>query len=232
MGNAEGAQMLIRAGATLVFIAVGAPSFAAYSGLTIIPTADVLPAGHVCVDYQAFAPTQLGAGVNAAYLNTQTGVGNRAEVGVDFDFAQDADTGALANGKLSLRPVDSGLGIAAGLFNAGDNLSPFTYLAVTKPVGERLRLHLGAQRTPDRENQGFAGVEYGVTERVWLWGEYLAGDENASALTLYYQCSEHWAIAVGLQHPNDEEADTMIVFDIGCVRPTEWLVKETGNAHP
>jgi len=224
--------MVDRAGLAVALMLVASPCLAAYSGLTIIPTADVLPSGHVCVDYQAFAPTHLGAGVKAAYLNTQTGVGNRAEVGLDFDFTQDADTGALANAKLSLRPVDSGLGLAAGVHNAGDNLRPFSYLAATKPIGERLRLHLGAQRTPNRENQGFAGLEYSVTERVWLWGEYLAGDENASALTLYYQCSEHWGIAVGLQYPNDDEADTMIVFDIGCVRPTEWLVKETGSAHP
>jgi hypothetical protein len=228
----KGAWMVRRIGLTLILAGVAAPCFAAYSGLTIIPTADLLPAGHVCVDYQVYAPTQLGAGADAAFLNTQTGVGDRAEVGLDFDFTRDAATGALANIKLSLRPVDSGLGLAAGLYNAGENLRPFTYLAATRPIGERLRLHLGAQRTPDGESQGFGGVEYGLTGRVWLWGEYLAGDENASALTLYYQCSEHWGIALGLQYPNDEEADATIVFDIGCARPAEWLLKEPGSAHP
>jgi len=209
-----------------VFVLATSPCLAAYSGLTIIPTADVLPTGHVCVDYQTYARTRLGAGADAAYLNTQTGVGDRAEMGIDLDFTQDAETGALANGKVSLRPVESGLGIAVGVYNAGDNLRPFSYLAATRPVGERLRLHLGAQRTPERDNQGFAGLEYGLTERVWLWGEYLAGDENASAVTIYYQCSEHWGIALSLQRPNGRDSDDMIVVDIGCVRPVEWLFKE------
>lgn len=208
---------LITAGLLLVFAA--APCYAALSGLTIIPTADVLPPGHVCVDYLVYSPSPLGSGVQAAYLNTQCGIGNRAEVGIDFDFSEDPATGAILNGKVVLRPMDTGLGLAAGVANAGENLRPISYVVATKPWSDRFRLHLGAQRTPDEDNQGFLAADYAVTERIWIYGEYLSGEENASAVTLYYQLTEEWGISLALQRPHDDESENSIVLDIGCVRP-------------
>jgi hypothetical protein len=209
---------LLPAGLLLAVFASG-PAQAAYSGLTIIPTADLLAPGQACVDYQVYTPTAFGSGPEAVYVNTQYALGNRGEVGMDFDLTQDAPTGAVLNGKLALRPVDTGLGLAAGIYNAGETLRPISYLAATAEAGGRLRLHAGLHRTPDEETQGFAGAEYQVGERLWLWGECLAGDENASAATVYYQLSDRWGISIGLQRPNDRECDDSLVLAIGCVHP-------------
>lgn len=196
-------------------------AFGAYSGLLVIPTADVLPPGHVCVDYQAYSPTTVGDSLEAAYLNTQMGVGNRAEAGLDFDFSSEPASGLILNGKFAVRPVDTGLGLAVGSYNIGDQLQPAIYIAATRPISERFRLHCGAQRTPADDTQGFAGVEVSLTDKLWLWLEHLAGEENASAFTAYYQLTDHWGIALGYQRANDREGDDLIVLDIGCVRPTE-----------
>jgi hypothetical protein len=209
---------LLPAGLLLAVLASG-PAQAAYSGLTIIPTADVLAPGQVCVDYQVYTSTGFGSGPEAVYVNTQYALGNRAEVGMDFDLTEDAPAGAAFNGKLALGPVATGLGLAAGIYNTGEKLRPISYLAATAEAGGRLRLHAGVHRTPDEETQGFVGAEYQVGERVWLWGECLAGDGNASAATLYYQLSEHWGISIGLQRPNDRECEDSLVLDIGCVHP-------------
>lgn len=209
---------LLLAGLLLAVVASG-PAQAAYSGLTIIPTADVLAPGQVCMDYQVYAPTRFSGGPEAVYLNTQYAVGNRAEVGVDFDLTEGAPTGAVFNGKLALRPVDTGLGLAGGMYNAGDRLRPNSYLAATAEPGGRWRLHAGVHRTSEEGGRGFMGAEYRVSRRVWLWGEHLAGDENASAASLYYQLSDHWGISVGVQRPNDRECDDSLVVDIGCVHP-------------
>jgi len=205
--------------ALLLALLASGPAQAAYSGLTVVPTADVLAPGQACVDYQVYTPTAFASGPEAVYVNTQYALGSRAEVGMDFDLTQDAPTGAVLNGKLALLPLDTGIGLAAGIYNAGENLRPISYLAATAEVSDRLRLHAGAHRTPDEESQGFVGAEYQVGQRVWLWGEYLAGDENASAATLYYQLSDHWGISIGLQRPNDRECDDSLVLDIGCVHP-------------
>lgn len=203
----------------LVFASI--PAYAAYSGLTIIPTADLLPAGHVCVDYQLHLPTALGRGVDAAYLNTQTGVGNRAEVGLDFDLGEGGGTTALLNGKLALRSMDTGTGLAAGFCNAGEDVRPTSYLAATRCLSHRLRAHVGVQRTDAGGNQGFGGVDCDLTGRLWMYGEYLAGDENASALTLYYQLTEHWGVSLSLARPNDPQCEDSIIVDIGCVLPVD-----------
>ena len=193
----------------------GSPAHAAYSGLTLIPTADSLAPGEVCLDYQIDGPYPVASGPDVALLNTQFGLGNRAEVGMDFHFTQDAPTGALFNGKLLLRPVEAGLGLALGAFNAGEHLSPTSYAAATLDQ-DRLRLHAGAFRTAD-ETQGLAGFDYALNDRLQLWAEHIAGDENASAVSLAYQFHPHWGISFAWQHPNHSPADDTYSLHLGCV---------------
>lgn len=203
----------------LLLVACG-PARAAYSGLTLIPTADLVGPAGVCLNYQVLGPLPAGSRVDAAFVNTQFGVGNRAEVGIDFDLSADAPTGALFNGKLLLRPVEAGLGLALGVYNVGEHVSSTTYLAATRGDGP-VRLHLGAQLTPEDETQGFCGLDYSLTDRVQLYLDYVAGDENASALGVSCQFAERWGVLLAWQRPNDRGLEDGFVLDVGCVWPVD-----------
>jgi hypothetical protein len=209
---------MVRAVTLAVVIALaGEYAHAAYTGLTLIPTAEALGPGHVCMDQQLDGPFPVGSGVDVSLLNTQMGVGNRAEVGVDFDFTKGAEAGALFNGKLVLRPGGGGWSVAVGVHGIGEGLSPTTYAVAGHDWRERLQVHAGAQRTPGGEVQGFAGVVYELGERIQLWLEHVAGEENASAVSLACELTEHWGISFGWQGPNDGEAEASYSLHVGCV---------------
>jgi len=117
-----------------------------------------------------------------------------------------------------LRPEETGLGLAAGLFNGGDNRAPSSYVVATTPVGARLRLHAGMLFDPSTTD-GFAGLDYAVNDQTQVWAEHIGGHENASALSLAHQLTRHWAISFAWQRPNDRTADDSFSLHIGCVRP-------------
>ncbi len=209
----------MRSAALILVIAASSPCQAAPSGLTLIPTGDVLGVGEACVEYQVDGPLPMGSGPDASLINTQFGVGNRAEAGLDFDFSAEAETGVIANGKLVIRPLEDGIGMCLGVYGVGENLSPGSYAVATLPCG-RVRLHAGVQWAPE-ETQGFGAVDYTVSDAVQLWAEYLAGNEGAWAVSLAYQLSCTWGISVGLQRPNAPEAHDTYSLHLGCVLPTE-----------
>lgn len=200
-------------------LAAGGPAWAAYSGLTLIPTADLLGPGQACLDYQVFGSFPMGR-VHAAYVNTQFGVGNRAELGLDFDLTEDAPAEASFNAKLLLRPLDRSPGVAVGIYNVAEHLRPSSYLAATQGAGAA-RLHAGAIRTPEDETQGLAGLDYSLSDRVQLCADYVAGDGNGSALGIAYQFSGRWGILIAWLRPNDREAEDSYTVDIGCVWPVQ-----------
>jgi hypothetical protein len=195
------------------------PVCAAFSGLTLIPTADVMDPGQVCVDYQVDGPFPVGSGPEAVLLNTQYGVGSRVEVGIDFDLSEGAPTGAVFNGKLALLPVETGLGVAVGSFNAGEHLVPTTYGVATLDLG-RLRCHLGVQDSPE-ETGVLSGLDVSVSEQLQLWAEHISGDEGASALSLSYQFGPRWGISLAWQDPNEAGADNSYSIHAGCVLPSD-----------
>ncbi len=207
--------------AVLLLLVWAAPGFAAYSGLMLIPTADVLGPGQVCVDYYFDGGFPVGSGVGCALFDTQYGIGNRMEVGLDFDLTKDADTIPLFNAKVMLRPIDTGLGAALGVHTIGEHIRSTTYLITTKPVTENLRLHAGAQRTPEDETQGIAGLDYYCEGRLGFFAEYTSGDGNSSMLSAYYQLTGRWGVALGWGIPNDSESDNWWAMNIGCVWPSE-----------
>lgn len=195
------------------------PAHAAYSGLTLVPTADILGPEQSCLAYQLCGPFPVGSGVDAAFVNTEFAVGPRAEVGIDFDFTTDAPTGAVFNSKLLLRPVEAGVGLAVGALNVGENLRPTSYIAATR--GGLVRLHAGALLTPDNEVQGFGGLDYSLNDLTQLYADYIAGDDNFAALGISYQFADRWAVLFAWLHPNSPDVDDSFLLDIGCVYPVD-----------
>ncbi len=205
--------------AGLVLLLWAAPGFAAYSGLMLIPTADVLAPGEVCVDYYCDGDFPVGGGIGAAVVESQYGVGRRAEVGLDFDLTKGADTIPVLNGKVLLCPADRGLGLALGVYNVGEGVSPISYLVATRELGGYCRVHLGVQRTPEQEMQTLAGAEYCFEGRLSLAAEYLAGEENSSMISAYYQFTDDWGAAFGWGVPNDRESDNWWAINVACTWP-------------
>ena len=202
----------------LIVLLAATPAGAAFSGLTLIPTADVLAGGQVCLDYQVDGPFPLASGVDAALLNTQCGIGTHLEAGMDLDFSAEAPAGALFNGKVLVPTERMGFALALGSHNIGEGLKATTYVVATKEL-RALRLHAGAQRSSEATD-GFGGVDYALSDRLQLWAERLAGDENASAVTLAYQLTERWGISLAWQHPNSREADDSYSLHVGCALPS------------
>ncbi len=203
--------------ALVVLTLTRTPAWGAFSGLTLIPTADTLGPGQVCLDYEVDGPYPVGSGPEVVLLNSQLGVGNRAELGLDFDPSAEAASGAMLNGKLLLRPADRGFGLAVGFFNVGEELAPTGY-GVGTLNGGRLRLHAGVQGRPEG-TEVFGGLDCAITDRLQFWAEHVRGDDGASALSLAYQSHPHWGISFGWQDPNDGEADRSYSVHAGCVWP-------------
>jgi len=57
------------------------------------------------------------------------------------------------------------------------------------------------------------------SDRLQLWVERIAGEENASALTLACQLTERWGLSLAWQHPNGGEGDDSYSLHAGCALP-------------
>ena len=188
----------------LVLIALcGVPAFGCYSGLTIIPTADIIGENQYSLDYQIDGEFPV-RDEDTRILNTEIGVGQNAEIGLDFDLSHDAETSVLANIKYLItagneqRPA-----LAVGVCNLGRNLRSSQYLVATQDF-KLLRGHLGAIRV-DGDNHWFLGVDRSVTERLILMADYTCCGENFSSVGAGYQFNHHFGIMIGAQFPNNDD---------------------------
>ncbi len=174
---------------------------ACYSGLTIIPTADVLAHREWSIEYQVdgtFSP--LTGTVNL--LNTQTGVADRLELGIDVDLNRKSDTRALLNGKLKLWD-DSARerSVAAGIYNVGAKLTSIPYLVFSAAIGKG-RLHAGIQRA-EGAWQGFVGADTDLNDRLTVMADHTPGRPFASSIGANYRFTDRFEVMVGAVIPND-----------------------------
>lgn len=173
---------------------------ACYSGLTIVPTADVLEHREWSIEYQvdgAFSP--LTGTTNL--LNTQTGVANRLELGIDIDLNRKSETRALLNGKVKLWDDDArGRAVAAGIHNVGAKLTSIPYVVGSAAVGKG-RLHAGLQKA-EGAWQGFVGADADLTERLTVMADYTPGKPFASSIGANYRITDRVEVMAGAVIPN------------------------------
>lgn len=194
------------------------PAFASYSGLVIIPTAETVGADQYSLEYQYNGVIQ-GETANVNLLNTEIGIGNRFETGIDFGLSRDADSFVLGNIKYLLYDKrDKALGL--GVYNWGSNIKSSPYITGLRDFGI-LRLHLGGIRI-EGENQWFVGTDR--TFGKWtIVADYTSGEGNFSSAGLYYQVNDRLAITAGAVFTNySEESSFSLLFTYGApYRSTE-----------
>ena len=173
---------------------------ATYSGLVLIPTADMVPAGEYAVELQLDG-TLAEDKVDTRLFNTQFGFTPRLEVGLDFDLSKDIDSRILTNAKYIISPGgENRPSVALGTFNLAPNFKHTPYIVATQDF-KSMRGHLGIMRT-DSKNRLFVGADYQVNNKITLMADYTAGAENSSSAGINYQLSDRFGILSGVQFPN------------------------------
>ncbi|MHB9130117.1 MAG: hypothetical protein ACYDBB_03380 [Armatimonadota bacterium] len=188
-------------GTLALLLTAWAPVRACYSGLVLIPTADMVGANNFSLDAQVDGSLP-ECEVDLKLLNTQFGFGDRFEAGVDFDLSDNADTRALFNAKYLLATYQGGKGaLAVGTSNIGNHLTSLPYLVATQDL-TALRGHAGVIRI-DGRNRWFVGADRALNEQCTLMGDYTHGEENYSSLGLEYCPNDRWSVLAGVQFPNE-----------------------------
>jgi hypothetical protein len=179
---------------------------ACYTGLTIIPTAEVLDHGEYGIEQQFDGTFPLG-GSGTQTLDTEFGILPRWEAGIDFDLTDECESGLLLNAKCLICPCGKHRpALAIGLCNAGAGVASSPYLVATKDFGGP-RAHLGVVRT-DGRNRWFVGADFAVNDRLTLMADYVSGSENSSSAGISYQFDDRFGILAGMMLPNGRGQDT------------------------
>lgn len=192
------------AGAILSALLWALPSAACYTGLVLIPTTDVTPAYTWAIDLQ-------GQGYSGAFrtdaliVNTEIGIKDRAELGVDFDVTSDAHSNrrALLNAKVVLyRNAARGLAAAVGLTNYQTRFAPTAFVVGSKELG-LLRFHAGIQYDRDAHLwNAFMGLDRSFESGWSLMADYTGGEANFASVGIGWQPTERLGLLAGVQWPN------------------------------
>ena len=190
---------------------------ACYSGLVIMPTVDQVGEGTYSLEYQMDGSIP-GGRADTHLLNAEFGLGSRAEVGVDFDLSDGAQTRAMLNAKLTLvsRP-EKGYEVAAGVYNVGRNMKACPYVVGAHNCCDS-RLHLGIVKIENKA-RWMVGADHPLNERVTLMADYTNGRENAASLGMNYVISDSVSILAGVYLPNASGEDDGFSVHFCCVGP-------------
>ena len=182
-----------------------ASAAACYSGLIVIPTADLVGTGEYCIEFQydgVLAPNLADTRV----LNTQFGIGPRMEAGFDLDLSEDADTRVLGSVKYLLPAAGRKHTISVGVCNIGPGMRSSPYGLITRH-SRPLRGHLGITHI-DGDNCWFVGADHSVNDQLTLMADHTTGGGNCSSVGLSYQKTDKFGVMAGVLFPNDSKEDT------------------------
>jgi len=177
-------------------------SEACYSGLIIIPTADVTGPYTWALDLQ-WQGSSRAFNTDQLVINTELGLGERFEVGLDIDATSaSVERRVLLNAKYVVVKSDRhGIALAVGIQNMTQQFTPFPYVVATKDWGV-LRTHLGVQHErDDNHNNWFIGIDRTFQQKWQVMADYTAGEQNFSSAGLGW-IGDRWQVFVGAQWPN------------------------------
>ncbi len=176
------------------------PAAACYSGLTIIPTADTVARGEYAINLQVDGDLPTPS-ADTYIVNTQFGLTDRLEAGVDFDLTRDADPRTFFNAKyVMFGNIEQGRALAVGITGIARHLKSNPYAVATVDV-QAARAHLGAMRI-ENKTRWFVGADRDLTDRVSLLADYTSGEENYSSVGVNYQFTDGVGLLAGVEFPN------------------------------
>lgn len=200
-------------GALALFLFLSPSPRACYSGLVIVPTTDVAGDWMWAVDIQWQGYSRLFK-TDAFVLNTEIGVGDRFEIGLDFDLSEGVEDRALVNAKyVFLKTKDGRFSAALGVQSTTVDFRSSPYLVTTHDWGP-LRTHLGLQRTPGADRTDvLAGIDRTFSDRWQLMADYTAGPGNFTSAGVGYM-RDGWQVVAGAQWPNDGGKPVLVIHVI------------------
>jgi len=188
--------------AVLAIILATMPCHASYSGLVIIPTADVLDDGTFDIEWQKDGKTPDDQR-DCNIINSEFGYRHFIEIGADSDMSDEADHTPVLNAKfLIVKSADETNRIALGIYSIGKSMSATKYLVNTHNF-KILRWHTGVARTDSENTRLFTGIDSRVFDKCSIMADYTQGNDNYSSIGLSYQINEPCSILIGSQFPNN-----------------------------
>lgn len=195
---------------TLSFVAAP-PSFACYSGLTIIPTADTIGNQQYGLEFQMDGSLP-DRKADTYFFNTEVGINEQVEVGIDYDLSSDAEPRFVFNGKYQFfKNGDGSQTAAVGICNVADKLKTMPYLVGTKEFSA-FRGHLGAMLI-DGKTCLFVGADREMNDRLTLMADYTNGKDNYYSLGANYQFTNSLSLMAGAMFPNTS-GDTLFTLHL------------------
>ena len=186
--------------AVLTGLAASVPCNGCYTGLALIPTADVVEPGTYSIEAQ-FDASFTGGDENTRFLDTEFGVTPRFEVGIDNDFSKTAETRILLNAKyVMITRHRHNPAVAVGICNVGRRLRSSPYVVATKDFAAT-RGHVGVI-SMDGVGCWFAGVDKAIGERRVLMADYISGTGNDWSIGVSRQFNDRFGITSGVVFPN------------------------------
>jgi len=153
-----------------------------------------------------------GPAAETYLLNTQFGIGDRLEAGLDYDFSAGADPRLLVNAKyLAAKTRGETRALAVGVYALATKGKYTPYVVGTGNLSVA-RLHLGALRT-DGKIRPFIGVDRDLSEKVNLSADYIDGDEHYRSVAMNYQCTDTVGLFGGVLFPNSD-GDTLFTLHL------------------
>jgi hypothetical protein len=180
----------------IALMALVGPVFCCPTGLTLIPTADVLSQGGVffCTERCGALSTSVSNAESNSYF--QLGLGYGLEMGYDV---YDDNTHAW-NVKWALPTLLGGTAIALGIKEISDGVTAQPYIMGTRPLGSG-RLHLGLLDNSG-SIQPILGYDRQIMERVKLELDYISGDDNSASLGFWIDINKTTGINLAYTRQN------------------------------
>jgi hypothetical protein len=184
--------------AVLLFVIV-IPSIASPTGLIIIPTAETVGNGMYSFEMD-IAGSISGRTTDSFVFNSEFGLGDRFETGLDYASGPDSPCGFLLNAKYILKTdLRHSLSYAIGIYNQAPDSVASTYVVATRRTSN-LGLHMGIADTD--AVAWFVGIDHPISNRWISMADYTSGSGNSSSFGLLYQASNSFSITIGSELPN------------------------------
>jgi hypothetical protein len=170
---------------------------AAPNGYTQIPIAKVFGKG---VADLSFSMSRLGR--SAVDYETQYGLTNEFEIGLDYQAQPTDDRAVLANAKYLLLHRPGRLpDVAVGVVDIASNQRAQPYLVATTQPGA-IGFSLGVTRPNPGGYVGMGGFAYNINADTQLVADYISGSDNYSTYGIVREIGEGISVNVAYARPN------------------------------
>jgi hypothetical protein len=186
--------------AWLALCMTGGLVHAATFGLLLIPTADTVGANQYQLQFELDGSLSQ-ASTQYWFLDTEFGLGDRWELGVDINLRQSPSPRVFANWKYTFAPVGLGrVGVAVGVDNWDEKPATGPYALTTTDFGP-VRITAGTTYLFGSQRL-LTGIDTGFRHRLTWVADYISGPSLFTSFGANYVISDSLQIQAGVVLPN------------------------------